>query len=345
MGNRKLVETNEIKPEQKRSTLTRIISAVVIIAVALPCTFLGDYFFFAFILIVGFLGCYEVSKCVSSKYKILLTICAVILVAVIACWPIFGKLFSSNPIYEGNVYRIYINYDSIYLSVIACILIALIGMFIVICDTDFSVKDACVWFLLLILVGLAVESILYLRYFPQYETYIIGENAFEESYFNVYDSLISSTLVLYVFLADYLTDAGAYFVGMLFGKNKLNVRISPKKTWEGFIGGIVVSFVISFLFAYILAVCDYPVCSVLDASHWYLILILSFIIPLFATLGDFIFSSVKRTYEIKDFSHIIPGHGGVLDRIDSLCVTLVVAALFICIASAIMTGSFGSIFG
>ncbi|MCD8204925.1 MAG: phosphatidate cytidylyltransferase [Coprobacillus sp.] len=344
MGNRKLVETNEIKPEQKHSTLVRVISAIVIIAIALPCTFLGDYFFFAFILIVGFLGCYEVSKCVSAKYKILLTVLSVLIVGAMACWPIFGKFFSSDPIYATDIYRIYINYDSIYLSVIGVALIGLIAMFIVICDTDFSVKDACVYFLLLILLALAMESILYLRYFPQYEKYMIFGEAFESSYFNVYDSLASCTLVLYVFLADYLTDAGAYFFGMLFGKNKLNERISPKKTWEGFIGGYATSFIISFLFAFILAICDNPICSALDSSHWYLILILSLIIPLFAVLGDFIFSSIKRAYEIKDFSNIIPGHGGVLDRIDSLVVSLIVSALFICIASGIINGTLGTLF-
>ncbi len=344
MGNRKIDETKEKKPEQKHTTLVRVISAVVIIAIALPCTFLGDYFFFAFILVVGFLGCYEVSKCVSAKYKILLTILSILIVGAMTCWPIFGKFFSTNEIYANNIYRIYINYDAIYLSAICLVLIALIAMFIVICDTDFSVKDACVYFLLLVLVALAMESILYLRYFPQYEKYIIEGAAFEESYFNVYDSFASCALVLYVFFADYLMDAGAYFFGMLFGKNKLNERISPKKTWEGFIGGYATSFVISFLFAFILALCGYPLCSALDSSHWYLIIILSLIIPLFAVLGDFIFSSIKRTYEIKDFSNIIPGHGGVLDRIDSLSVSLVVSALYINIASGILTGSLGSLF-
>ena len=126
-----------------------------------------------------------------------------------------------------------------------------------------------------------------------------------------------------------MTDTGAFFIGILFGKNKINPRISPKKTWEGFFGGVVISCISSFLFAFILALCGHPVLKCFDLNHWYLILILSLIIPIFATLGDFTFSSLKRVYDIKDFGNLLPGHGGILDRIDSLLFTATAAAIVI----------------
>ena len=127
-----------------------------------------------------------------------------------------------------------------------------------------------------------------------------------------------------------MTDIGAYFIGVFFGKHKMNPRISPKKTWEGFVGGIVISSFFSFGAAMILCVCKHPLVSgLLDLQHWYLILALSLILPFVATLGDFVFSSAKRHFEIKDFGNIMPGHGGVLDRLDSVIFTMITTAVFL----------------
>lgn len=102
-------------------------------------------------------------------------------------------------------------------------------------------------------------------------------------------------------------DVGAFFVGRKFGKHKLFERVSPKKTWEGFFGGIalamIVAAVISFYFTTI---------SLID---W---LALSLIISVFGTLGDLVESQFKRGLGVKDSGKILPGHGGILDRFDSL---------------------------
>mgnify|MGYP004596254467 FL=1 len=110
----------------------------------------------------------------------------------------------------------------------------------------------------------------------------------------------------------------------------MNERISPKKTWEGFVGGVVTSTVLSFLFAFLLAYYKHPILKdIFDYEHWYNILIVSLIMPLTANLGDFIFYSIKRNYQVKDFGTLLKGHGGVLDRIDSLLVTSLVVTIII----------------
>lgn len=110
-------------------------------------------------------------------------------------------------------------------------------------------------------------------------------------------------------LATFGTDTGAYFVGMNFGKHKLCPRLSPKKTIEGSIGGILLGTVLSFGYGAYIQIGNIPS---------YLLLISCFVLTITSQIGDLTFSSMKRTFEIKDFSQILPGHGGILDRFDSL---------------------------
>ena len=105
------------------------------------------------------------------------------------------------------------------------------------------------------------------------------------------------------------TDIFAYVTGLLIGRHKLIPSVSPKKTWEGLIGGTVFGTFISTTF-YI---------SAFDYSGSILLLILIvMLLSLVGQMGDLVFSSIKRYYGKKDFSNIMPGHGGVLDRLDSL---------------------------
>lgn len=105
----------------------------------------------------------------------------------------------------------------------------------------------------------------------------------------------------------WLNDTGAYFVGSLIGKHKLFERISPGKTWEGSVGGVIFALLaawgLSFLFRQ------------LDPLHW---MILAIIIVISGTLGDLVESMLKRSLGIKDSGDILPGHGGMLDRFDSI---------------------------
>ena len=211
----------------------------------------------------------------------------------------------------------------------------------VLIDKNFAIRDATYIFTFLLILSLGIQSALFLRSLPSYTKacHSSGEIILNKSYFNLYDSFESSSLFIYVVIGAFTTDIGAYFVGVFFGRNKINERISPKKTWEGFIGGVVISIVISFLFGFILASIGHPMLDIFSLERWYLILAVSIVMPFFSTLGDFVFSSAKRYYEIKDYGSVLPGHGGVMDRIDSLIFTLIASAVVINIITLIDTGN------
>ena len=118
-------------------------------------------------------------------------------------------------------------------------------------------------------------------------------------------------LVVGILLILWANDSGAYFAGRALGKRKLFERISPKKTWEGFIGGALLSFFIAFLISQYF--------DVVSQIEW---LAVAFIIVITGTLGDLVESLFKRSISIKDSGSIIPGHGGFLDRFDGLLLSL-----------------------
>ena len=126
--------------------------------------------------------------------------------------------------------------------------------------------------------------------------------------FRLYDFEHGSLILLFVAIATYACDTGAYFFGVFFGKHKLIPRVSPNKTIEGSVGGFATGAILSFIFA----------CLCITEIPFNLKIVASFCLPLLAQLGDLSFSSIKRHFKIKDFGSIFPEHGGVLDRIDSL---------------------------
>ena len=126
--------------------------------------------------------------------------------------------------------------------------------------------------------------------------------------------------IILIFGGAWLADSAAYFAGRFFGKHKLAPQISPKKTIEGAVGGVlgcILGFVLLGL-AFDAIMAAYG--SALRVNYLYLI-ILSAILSVVGMLGDLTFSVVKRQYGIKDYGNILPGHGGVLDRFDSVAFT------------------------
>lgn len=125
------------------------------------------------------------------------------------------------------------------------------------------------------------------------------------------------------FICSWVSDVFAYFVGRLFGKHKLIPEISPKKTVEGSIGGIVFAVLAMLLFGFI-------VDSFFDAiTVNYLVLgLMGFVLSIISQIGDLIASSLKREYGVKDYSNLLPGHGGIADRFDSIfAISLLVLAI------------------
>ena len=127
-----------------------------------------------------------------------------------------------------------------------------------------------------------------------------------------YDSTFTYE-VLFLFILIWSSDTFAYIVGRTFGKHKMAPKISPKKTWEGYFGGVVLTLILSFF------VEKYQPQL---RGNW---MVVGFLIAIFAPLGDLVESQLKRTFGVKDSGKIMPGHGGVLDRLDSfmLCVPVV----------------------
>lgn len=121
------------------------------------------------------------------------------------------------------------------------------------------------------------------------------------------DKEFTPLLLLGVFMLIWVNDTGAYMVGKNFGRQKLFPSVSPKKTMEGFLGGLFFACVASYFIA--------RFTGTLDFTNW---LVLSIIASVFGTLGDLIESKFKRQANVKDSGVIMPGHGGLLDRLDSI---------------------------
>lgn len=127
-------------------------------------------------------------------------------------------------------------------------------------------------------------------------------------------------ILLAVFISIWVNDTGAYCTGMLLGKHKLFERISPKKTWEGFFGGALFVLLSGYVFSIYI--------KELTLLQWF---IYSEIIVIFGTLGDLSESLLKRTLGVKDSGNVIPGHGGILDRFDSLMLAVPIVYIFLSI--------------
>lgn len=116
-------------------------------------------------------------------------------------------------------------------------------------------------------------------------------------------------LLLYLFSISIFTDTFAFLTGLLIGKTKLLESVSPKKTIEGMVGGTLMGVIVSSWFYYTIVDPEATMVSIVIASLFLSIL---------GQFGDLVFSAIKRYYNVKDFSNIMPGHGGILDRLDSI---------------------------
>lgn len=125
-------------------------------------------------------------------------------------------------------------------------------------------------------------------------------------------------LIFGILAITWANDSFAYLFGSAFGKTKLFERISPNKTWEGTLGGIAMAFVFSFI--------AFKLFGIYSVTNW---LVFGAIISIIGTLGDLVESMFKRSLQIKDSGNILPGHGGILDRFDSIMIHLPIITAYI----------------
>lgn len=136
----------------------------------------------------------------------------------------------------------------------------------------------------------------------------------------------SPYILLTIFVLMWLNDTGAYLVGCSIGRHKLIERVSPKKTWEGFFGGLIFSMAVSLLIFYFIKPFEGMEHIDMSLIFW---LSIGAIVSIIGTWGDLIESMIKRDLQIKDSGNLIPGHGGILDRIDSILFVLPAILLFL----------------
>lgn len=129
----------------------------------------------------------------------------------------------------------------------------------------------------------------------------------------------SGAWLLYVLLLVWMADIGAYFAGRTWGRRKLAPHVSPGKSWEGVAGGLVATLMLALVFGF---------WQQLGVGGSSVLLLITVVVTLASVLGDLLESMLKRYRQIKDSSQLLPGHGGILDRIDSLTAAVPLFALF-----------------
>lgn len=169
------------------------------------------------------------------------------------------------------------------------LIFVIVLFFFAILFEDISLDDVSSTFLMGVIIAFAVNSVL-----------------------KIYSTDAGFYILFYILIASFGCDITALFVGMKFGKHPLNKRVSPKKTIEGAIGGWFFGALLSFAYAYFVF-----------GSYLMFFAVISLVLPIVAQIGDLSFSLIKRNYGVKDFGSLIPGHGGILDRVDSLLFCLI----------------------
>ena len=250
---------------------TRIIGAILIIAVFIPFLIMGGLPFAIFMSVLSVGSVYELIKVreEQKKFPLLLKLFAYVLAVAFCMY---------------NLGSIDFQYNFDYRVMTLLIFLFLAPMVFINNSKKYNFDDA------LFLIG----SVLFLGL--SFNLIIVTRN---------YDI----TYMVYLLIITTVTDTFALITGMLIGKNKLASKISPKKTVEGLIGGV--------LFGTFAASAFY-ITVINPHMSLVLVIVLTGLLCLVGQLGDLIFSSIKRYYQIKDFSDLIPGHGGILDRFDSL---------------------------
>lgn len=312
---------NNLQPEFQKKFSNRVLVALVLVVLAIPSIVIGNWLIVLFALVGLLFATHEILTVrVDQVYPLPIRI-FVYLMMVGMIFYIFLRNNIINVGIDFTQWSFAIGLNELELPTIILTMLVATLFFSSITDVRFKVQDATYLITMSILLSLSFQAFLFLRFYPEF-------------IFNEPRSLIAnSLLLLYAAMGTFFTDIGAYLIGTFFGQHKMNVRVSKNKTWEGFFGGVAVSFLGSFTFGIVLAMIGTPLLPFLTFDQWYWILLISLVMPLIATLGDFTFSIIKREYGIKNFSNLLGEHGGILDRVDSFSMVVLVVALIISLLS------------
>ncbi len=256
--------------------LKRIITSVVGVAILIPILWYSDTYLFVFAMsLVSVIGCFELMRCVGTQRNYAIAVPQFI---VSAAMPIFMRLGGD----EGFWLKAAIFTHIVYMMYLLALSVFSRGKIKV--ETVMTVFAVCLY------INVGFSSIVLLRDYKDVGAYIF----------------------LLTFIGAWMTDIFAYFCGMAFGRHKLIPDVSPKKTIEGSIGGIVFCSLGYVIYGLIVG-------NFFDVEMNIIALaVFGVIISVVSQIGDLSASLIKREYGIKDYGALFPGHGGVLDRFDSV---------------------------
>ncbi len=268
------------------STLkTRGLTAIVFITVMIAGIFANAYSFMILIsLIIG--GCiweFQSITCEKNGFRMLISMAGAII------FSLFLAAENINP--TSNHFMI----DGLFALVLSGIAICIFELYT---QSEKPYQNISFAFFSLLYYGVFISCIYFI--------------SFEET------GAYQPWLVFSIIAMTWTNDTMAYMVGSQVGRNKMFPRISPNKTWEGTIGGVLFTILVAFIFHYFL--------GLYSTLQWFIIAI---IIGIFGTIGDLVESLLKRSIHVKDTGTLLPGHGGLLDRFDSFTFHLPLTVYFI----------------
>ncbi len=266
----------------KENTL-RLLSGIIYVIALVGSALLGFNYFSLLWGIMMLISIYEAKKLIQLKRPVLYVIA--ILLFYLSYLQI--SYVYIDP-YDISNYRNNFSFLSIQL-IVYLLTFAFIFTYELLTNVHSFSQELSKYFLLSFYVIMPFNLILYIPFFN-------NTNTFEP------------LLVIGVFILVWMNDTGAYIIGKKFGKNKLLQRVSPNKTIEGLIGGIIATITAAIAISYLNF-------GELKLLNW---LIIAVIVSIFGVIGDLIESKLKRDANVKDSSNLIPGHGGFLDRLDSI---------------------------
>ena len=360
---------NKLSSGNKIGFAKRTITGVILMLVLIPTAVLGSWPFFILHFLLAIVAIHEILAVPGkSKYNPLVKGVVYLFVLSFIYWGIVKNWLTDPTTFPSTFFDF--TMSDLVVSVMGIILYALILFLIAIFTPKVQLSDVTFLFTMGLIIGLGFVGIYFLRFFPNSTGFIKNANYITKevsipltgatttmgNYFSAYWNeakypqwTMSSFPIIALCIGTWGGDVGAYLFGMLFGKHRMNPRISPHKTWEGFIYGSLFGAVLVLGFAAILEFAFHiplipgllqfsyseplALMHVLNGQASVLLVLVSLMIPVVGNVGGFLFSLIKRQYGIKDFGKVFPGHGGVIDRFDSVLINSIVLSIVLLVTA------------